>query len=66
MPTVAEMRAVDDAALALTTHDELVGRAGRRLASHARAMLGQVAGRRIVVVAGKGSNGADGLDASRW
>jgi NAD(P)H-hydrate epimerase len=64
--TVAEMRAVDEAALAATTTDELVGRAGRRLASHARRMLGRAGGRRVVVVAGKGSNGADGLVAARW
>ena len=66
MPTVAEMRAVDEAALASTTSDELVGRAGRRLATHARRMLGHAAGRRVVVVAGKGSNGADGRVAARW
>ena len=91
--TVAEMRAVDEAALADATHDELVARAGRRLAAHARRLLtppsecppslslgtergharggrvaagGGVAGRRVVVVAGKGSNGADGRVAARW
>lgn len=67
VPTVAEMRAVDEAALASTTHDELVGRAGRRLAAHAKRMLGpNPSGRRVVVVAGKGSNGADGRVAGRW
>ena len=65
--TVAEMRAVDRDALAATTHEELVGRAGRRLAAHAKAMLGpNPNGRRVVVVAGKGSNGADGRVAARW
>ena len=65
--TVAEMRAVDEAALASTSHDELVGRAGRRLAGHAKRMLGpNPSGRRVVVVAGKGSNGADGRVAARW
>ena len=67
MTTVAEMKAVDEAALASTSHDELVGRAGRRLAAHARRMLGpNPSGRRVVVVAGKGSNGADGRVAARW
>ncbi len=66
VPTVAEMREVDAAALTSTTFDDLVGRAGRRLASHARRMLGTAAGRRVVVVAGKGSNGADGRVAARW
>jgi len=61
------MRAVDEAALASTSHDELVGRAGRRLAAHAKRMLGpNPSGRRVVVVAGKGSNGADGRVAARW
>ena len=65
--TVAEMRAVDEAALASTSSDELVGRAGRRLAAHAKRMLGtNPSGRRVVVVAGKGSNGADGRVAARW
>ncbi len=67
VPTVAEMRAVDQAALAFTSHDDLVGRAGRRLAGHAKRMLGpNPSGRRVVVVAGKGSNGADGRVAARW
>jgi hydroxyethylthiazole kinase-like uncharacterized protein yjeF len=89
--TVAEMRDVDEAALAVTTHDELVARAGRRLAAHARRLLTSecpllaplghqsghsrrfggaagrgAAGKRVVVVAGKGSNGADGRVAARW
>ena len=67
MPTVAEMRAVDQDALAWTTHEALVGLAGRRLAAHAKAMLGpKPSGRRVVIVAGKGSNGADGRVAARW
>ena len=67
MPTVAEMRAVDEAALAWTSHEELVARAGRRLAGHAKRMLGpNPSGRRVVVVAGKGSNGADGQVAAKW
>ena len=65
--TVAEMKAIDQDALETTTHEALVGRAGRRLAAHAKAMLGPNAnGRRVVIVAGKGSNGADGRVAARW
>ncbi len=65
--TVAEMQAIDQDALETTTHEALVGRAGRRLAAHAKAMLGpNASGRRVVVVAGKGSNGADGRVAARW
>jgi len=61
------MREVDEAALATTSHEELVARAGRRLAAHAKRMLGpNPSGRRVVVVAGKGSNGADGRVAARW
>ena len=40
VPTVAEMRAVDQDALVWTTHGALVGLAGRRLAAHAKRMLG--------------------------
>ena len=58
---------MDEAALASTTKDELVGRAGRRLAAHAKRLLGPCpSGRRVVVVAGKGSNGDDGRVAARW
>jgi NAD(P)H-hydrate epimerase len=42
----------------------LVGRAGAALARAARRMLGGTYGRRVVVVAGKGNNGADGRDAA--
>jgi len=64
--TVAEMTVVDRAALATTTHDELVRRAGRRVAGHALAILGGAYGHRVVVVAGPGSNGADGRVAASW
>lgn len=65
--TVEEMRAVDSAALTQVTHAELVARAGRRAAAHARTVLGgRCYGRRIVVVAGRGSNGADGRVAAQW
>jgi len=61
------MRAIDEDALVSTTTEELVGRAGRRLAAHAKAMLApNPSGRRVVVVAGRGSNGADGRVAAHW
>ena len=59
-----EMRAADAAALADVSHDTLVRRAGTAVAMAALAMLGGAYGRRVVVVAGKGSNGADGRVAA--
>jgi NAD(P)H-hydrate epimerase len=43
----------------------LVERAGRAVARHVRRVLGAAYGRRVVVVCGKGNNGADGLVAAR-
>ena len=60
-----EMRAADEAALAEVSHETLVGRAGTAVGVSALAMLGGAYGRRVVVVAGKGSNGADGRVAAR-
>src|SRR5688500_14906929 len=57
------MRAVD--AAATDAHDVLVERAGAAVAGTALSMLGGAYGRRVVVVAGKGSNGADGRVAAR-
>ena len=58
--TVAEMNAVDAAALASTPLEVLVGRAGLAVALAALDVLGGAYGRRVVVVAGPGNNGADG------
>jgi ADP-dependent NAD(P)H-hydrate dehydratase / NAD(P)H-hydrate epimerase len=60
-----EMRAADAAALAHVSHETLVMRAGTAVAGAALRMLGGAYGRRVVVVAGKGSNGADGRVAAR-
>jgi len=60
--TPEEMKAVDAAAPEST--DVLVHRAGGAVARIAVDMLGGVYGRRVVVVAGKGNNGADGRDAA--
>lgn len=59
-----EMRAADAAALAEVSHETLVRRAGTAVGVAALAMLGGAYGRRVVVVAGKGSNGADGRVAA--
>jgi hydroxyethylthiazole kinase-like uncharacterized protein yjeF len=62
--TREEMRAADAAALAEVSHETLVRRAGNAVARRALDMLGGAYGRRVVVVAGKGSNGADGRVAA--
>ncbi len=62
--TGGEMRAADGAALAEVSHEALVRRAGTAVAQRALHMLGGAYGRRVVVVAGKGSNGADGRVAA--
>ncbi len=59
-----EMRAADAAALDTVSHETLVTRAGTAVAHAALRMLGGAYGRRVVVVAGKGSNGADGRVAA--
>ena len=59
-----EMRAADAAALAHVSHETLVLRAGTAVAVAALRMLGGAYGRRVVVVSGKGSNGADGRVAA--
>lgn len=68
--TVTHMNEVDRQALEHSSLDELVARAGSALARHARRMLGSTYGKRVVVVAGKGNNGADGKVAAshlrRW
>lgn len=58
--TPEEMRAVD--AAATYPVNVLVARAGAAVARAAVRMMGGTYGRRVVVVAGKGNNGADG----RW
>ena len=62
--TVSEMNAVDAAALASTPLEVLVARAGLAVALAALDLLGGAYGRRVVVVAGRGNNGADGRVAA--
>ena len=64
--THAEMRAADAAALATVSHETLVDRAGTAAAHAALRLLGGAYGRRVVVVAGKGNNGADGRVAAAF
>ncbi|MEZ5167669.1 MAG: NAD(P)H-hydrate epimerase [Acidimicrobiales bacterium] len=45
--------------------EELIDRAGRAVAREAVALLGGTYGRRVVVLAGGGNNGADGRVAAR-
>jgi NAD(P)H-hydrate epimerase len=61
-----EMREADAAALATVSHATLVDRAGTAAAHAALRLLGGAYGRRVVVVAGKGSNGADGRVAAAF
>lgn len=61
--TPEEMAAID--AAAPETFDQLVARAGAAVAHHALDLLRGAYGRRVVVVAGRGGNGADGRHAAR-
>lgn len=61
--TAEEVRAVD--AAASEPVEVLVGRAGAAVAAEALDLLGGAYGRRVVVLAGKGNNGADGREAAR-
>ncbi len=60
--TPAEMAAID--AAAPEPVEELIDRAARAVALEAVRMLGGTYGRRVVVVAGPGNNGADGRVAA--
>jgi hydroxyethylthiazole kinase-like uncharacterized protein yjeF len=62
--TVSEMHAVDAEAARTTPLDVLVGRAGQAVAGAALRLMGGAYGRRVVVVAGPGNNGADGRVAA--
>jgi hydroxyethylthiazole kinase-like uncharacterized protein yjeF len=63
--TPAEMAAADRAAIeAGTPVAVLIDRAARAVAWSARGYLGGVYGRRVLVVCGKGNNGADGRRAA--
>jgi hydroxyethylthiazole kinase-like uncharacterized protein yjeF len=61
---VDDMRAVDADARKDVSEEILVERAGTAVATWAIRMLGGTYGRHVVVVAGKGNNGADGKVAA--
>ncbi|MEM8705817.1 MAG: NAD(P)H-hydrate dehydratase [Actinomycetota bacterium] len=61
--TPGEMAAID--AAAPEPVEELIERAGAAVARTAIEMLGGTYGRRVVIVAGPGNNGADGRSAAR-
>ncbi|MHB8514745.1 MAG: NAD(P)H-hydrate dehydratase [Dehalococcoidia bacterium] len=64
--TAEQMRALEQQAVqAGTSLDALMQAAGLAVAQEAWLMLGVVAGRRILVLAGPGNNGGDGLVAAR-
>ena len=62
--SVEEMKAFDAKALTVTSHETLVRRAGSAVGYAAIVFLGGVSGKRITVIAGPGSNGADGRIAA--
>ena len=61
--TPTEMAAID--AAAPEPVEELIERAGAAVARVALTMLGGAYGRRVVILVGKGNNGADGRAAAR-
>ena len=64
--TVAEMRALEAAAVTAGVSEvQLMEEAGLAVAQEAWMLLGTLDGRRILVVAGPGNNGGDGLVAAR-
>lgn len=67
---VADVRAVEDAAMADLPEGVLMARAARGLAQVARVRLRALGGRRVVALVGAGNNGGDALYAvarlARW
>ena len=64
--TAAQMRELEQAAIdAGSSEAQLMEEAGLAVAQEAWMLLGTLDGRRIVVVAGPGNNGGDGLVAAR-
>lgn len=64
--TVAQMRELEQAAVAAGSSEaQLMEEAGLAVAQEGWMLLGTLEGRRIVVLAGPGNNGGDGLVAAR-
>jgi ADP-dependent NAD(P)H-hydrate dehydratase / NAD(P)H-hydrate epimerase len=65
--TVREMRALEQQAMqAGTSEAELMERAGTAVAEALVSWLPRTAGRRVLVLTGRGNNGGDALIAARW
>jgi NAD(P)H-hydrate epimerase len=60
------MRAADAAALSTVSEETLVQRAGTAVGHAALRIMGGGYGRRVIVIAGKGNNGADGRVAAAF
>jgi len=65
IPVVTPARMAEIDASAVDHLESLVDRAGRAVAREAVVMLGGTYGRRVIVIAGPGNNGADGRVAAR-
>jgi NAD(P)H-hydrate epimerase len=63
--TAEELHELDRRAIEQTRIEVLIERAGFAIAKHAVAMLGTAYAKRVLVLAGKGNNGADGRVAAR-
>jgi len=62
-----QMREIDRGAAGVgVTTETLMENAGRAVAEETRRLLGSVIGRRVLVIAGPGNNGGDGLVAARY
>jgi len=63
--TVEEMQAIDADARSFLDEQVLIERAGTALATWVLRLMGGAYGRRVLVIAGKGNNGADGRVAAQ-
>ncbi len=61
--TPSEMAIIDEEAS--EPINELIERAGSAVAWHARKILKGTYGKRVTIIAGKGNNGADGIEAAK-
>ncbi|MDP6508684.1 MAG: NAD(P)H-hydrate dehydratase [Chloroflexota bacterium] len=67
LATVAEMRALEAAAIAAGTPEpQLMENAGAAIAREILGALGAAGGRRVLVLVGPGNNGGDGLVIARY
>jgi len=64
--TAAQMRDCDARAIAESSHEAVLARAGVAVGQVAAAMLGGCYGRRVLIVAGPGLNGTDGRLAGEY